>query len=151
MARCSFAAFNAWRAALDHAPTADEVRKHFGCSSNTALDWISRQPGPARNDAAARAATETVFAYLRALAEPRTVGEIATGCGLPTKTVTHAVQNLYEAARVVRGGLSKPYTYRVADALPDLSLLPGPAQPAGGLVASLGVPMAAHHTTRIAA
>lgn len=158
MRRRNFTAFKVWVGSLPTAPTADDVRKQFGCSHTAAIEWINRLNGqrdgmPTASQAAAMA-TEQVLAALRACGEPLSVRGVADAAGLTAQVAMHALQNLYEASRVRRHGQTKPYTYSVAAATPDLSLLAFPPRAhaqAPSLVASVGVPLAALATRRIAA
>lgn len=149
----TYAVFKVWADTLPADPTQADVRRQFGCSSTTAIDWINRWQGQRLADPTdpALMATDRVFRALVAAGEPLTVRAVAAHAGLDVTAVIHAMANLFEANRVLRFGQAKPFSYGVPSAMPSLDLMPAPLARSASLVASLGVPMAPAHLLRIAA
>lgn len=149
----TYLTFKTWADTLLVEPTSAETRRQFGCSSTTANDWINRWQGQRVADPTnpALLATDRVYRALLASADPLSVRAVAARTGLNIAAVIHAMQNLHEAHRVLRFGQSKPFSYGLPSAMPDLALMPTPLHRGAPLVASLGVPMGHAALLRIAA
>jgi hypothetical protein len=149
----NYAVFKLWADTLPADPLPLDVRRQFGCSSTTANDWINRWQGQRLAGVYGRElmATDRVFRALVAAGDPLTVRAVAEHTGLGVTAVIHAMANLFEANRVLRFGQTKPFSYGVPSAMPNLDLMPAPLTRSAPLVASLGVPMAPTYLLRIAA
>lgn len=139
MSATDFRRFAAWAGAQAKPPRPADVRREFGVSNPTACRWLQQLLGPARARRTARYAgshIEAVFDHLARCAEPVPVSEVAGALAIEPTIAMHALQNLYEAGRVLRNTHVKPFTYRLPDRA--LNLLPPPATRAGTLTPSVG-------------
>ena len=139
MTDAAYQRFPDWAERQPNPPRPNDVRREFGVSNPTACRWLQRLRGRGRRGRQRDPGShiETVFEHLARCAQPVTVGQVAEQVGLDTAAAMHALQNLYEAERVLRNTHIKPFTYHLPPTR-ALALMPATAVVGLSLVPSVG-------------